>query len=214
MDRVHPNDMAVKRAYDASRRRSQAEARRRSVLAAARRQFVEFGITEATIGGIAEAAGVSSQTVYAVFGSKGGLLIALLDELEAQVDSAGFAAAIDAAADAGVQLELIVRYHCDLFERGLDLIELARRSSSDPVVGGFVDEGNRRRRDACLRWARSWRRSGALRDDVTVTTAADLLWVHCGADVFAAFVLGCGWDRVRLERWLVATLRSLLLEVR
>jgi AcrR family transcriptional regulator len=207
--------MAVKRAYDASRRRSQAEQRRRSVLHAARRQFVEFGITGATIGGIAEAAGVSSQTVYAVFGSKGGLLIALLDELEAEVDSAGYASAIDAAAgDAAAQLELIVRYHCELFERGLDVIDLARRSSSDPVVGGFVEEGDRRRRDACVRWARSWRRSGALRDDLAVTTAADLLWVHCGADLFVAFVLGCGWDRARLEQWLVATLRSLLFEMR
>jgi AcrR family transcriptional regulator len=206
--------MTVKRAYDASRRRSQAEARRRSVLDAARRQFVEFGITGTTIGGIAEAAGVSSQTVYAVFGSKGGLLIALLDQLEAEVDSPGYASAIDAAAgDAGAQLELIVRYHCELFDRGLDVIDLARRSSSDPVVGGFVDEGNRRRRDACVRWARSWRKSGVLRGDVTVTTAADLLWVYCGADLFAAFVLGCGWDRARLERWLVPTLRSLLLEV-
>lgn len=184
------------------------------MLDAARRQFVEFGITGTTIGGIAEAAGVSSQTIYAVFGSKGGLLIALLDQLEAEVDSTGYASAIDAAAgDAGAQLELIVRYHCELFDRGLDVIDLARRSSSDPVVGGFVDEGNRRRREACVRWARSWRKSGVLRGDVTVTTAADLLWVYCGADLFAAFVLGCGWDRARLERWLVPTLRSLLLEV-
>lgn len=207
--------MAVKRAYDASRRRSEAELRRRSVLAAARQQFVESGITGTTIVAIAEAAGVSPQTVYSVFGSKGGLLIALLDELEAEVDSAGVASAVEAAAgDAGAQLEAIVRYHCELFERGLDLIDLARRSSSDPIVGGFVDEGNRRRRDACLRWARSWRRTGALRDDLTVTTAADLLWVHCGADLFVAFVLGCGWERARLERWLVATLRSLLFEIR
>ncbi len=203
--------MDVKRAYDASRRRTQAEARRRSVLDAARRQFAEAGISRATIAGIADEAGVSAQTVYAVFGSKGGLLIALLDDLEAQVDSAGYAAVIDAAGGAGEQLDLIVRYHCELFERGLDLIELARRSSSDPVVGPFVDEGNRRRRQACVRWVRSWRRSGALREDVDPKTAADLLWVHCGADLYAAFVLGCGWDRARLERWLVATLRALLL---
>jgi AcrR family transcriptional regulator len=156
---------------------------------------------------------VSPQTIYAVFGSKGGLLIALLDQLEADVDALGYASAIDAAAgDAAAQLELIVRYHCELFERGLDVIDLARRSSSDPVVGGFVNEGNRRRREACLRWARAWRKAGVLRDGVTVRTAADLLWVHCGADLFAAFVLGCGWDRERLEHWLAVTLRSLLLD--
>jgi AcrR family transcriptional regulator len=165
-----------------------------------------------TVTEIAREASVSPQTVYAAFGSKAGLLLALLDDLEERVSSERYGRAIERTAEPEEQLRLIVQFHCDLFEAGLDLIELARRSSTDPTVGRFVDEGNRRRRTACLSWAGAWHASGALRPDLDVTSAADLLWVHCGADLYAAFVLGCGWDRDRLERWLVETLRRLLLE--
>lgn len=181
------------------------------MLEAARELFVSSGFSQTTIEAIAATAGVSPQTVYGVFGSKASLLLALLDELERTVDARGYAASIDAAGDAGDQLRLIVEFHCELFHRGLDLIELARRSSADPSVGQFVDEGHRRRRAACERWVASWHEHRALRPDVDLRTAVDLLWVHCGPDLYAAFVLGCGWKRQRVETWLVERLRSSLL---
>ncbi len=169
-------------------------------------------MAETTVAAIAHEAGVSQQSVYAVFGSKAALLMALLDELERQVDSAEYAAAIETAADPWEQLALIVRFHCDLFEQGLDVIELARRSSSDPAVRRFVQEGDRRRRVACEGWVERWRARRVLAADLDARTAADLLWVHCGADLYSAFVLGCGWDRARVERWLVNTLGVLLFD--
>lgn len=202
----------LRRRYDVTRRRRHAEERRRAVLDAARRQFVDQGVPATTISGIAAEAGVSPQTVYAVFGSKAGLLVALLDDLEARLDSPGYAKAIADAGTAAEQLALVVRFHCELFDQGLDLIELARRWSGDPAVGQFLDEGDRRRREACTGWVRSWRRSGALRRGLDVATATDLLWVHCGADLYSAFVVGCGWKPSRLEAWLVGTLRALLLD--
>jgi TetR/AcrR family transcriptional regulator, regulator of autoinduction and epiphytic fitness len=205
-----PSELPTRK-YNAPRRRTKAEANRRSVLEAARGLFVTSGFSQTTIETIASAAGVSQQTVYAVFGSKAALLLALLDDLERSVDAVGYAASIDAAGDAGEQLRLIVEFHCELFERGLDLIELARRSSADPSVGQFVEEGHRRRRGACERWVARWRRQRVLRPDLDARTAADLLWVHCGPDVYAAFVLGCGWERPRIETWLVERLRTSLL---
>ncbi len=181
------------------------------MLKAAQELFVTSGFSQTTIDAIASAAGVSPQTVYGVFGSKASLLLALLDDLERIVDAGGYAACIDAAGDAGEQLRLIVEFHCELFDRGLDLIELARRSSADPFVGQFVDEGHRRRRAACERWVARWRTEGVLRPDLDARTAVDLLWVHCGPDLYAAFVLGCGWERARIETWLVERLRSALL---
>lgn len=183
------------------------------MLKAARELFVTSGFVQTTIDAIASAAGVSSQTVYGVFGSKASLLLALLDDLERAVDAGGYAASIDAAGDAGEQVRLIVEFHCELFERGLDLIELARRSSADPSVGPFVDEGHRRRRAACERWVARWEKERLLRPDVDADTAVDLLWVHCGPDLYAAFVLGCGWERQRVETWLVERLCISLLAV-
>lgn len=204
-------DGAQRRGYDAPRRRAKAAATRQSVLDAARRLFVEAGIVETTVATIAAEAGVSSPTVYAVFGSKAGVLVALLDDLERAAGAASYMEAIDAASDARERLGQIVAFHCRLFETALDVILLAQTSSADPRVRPFVEEGDRRRRAACERWVAGFQSAGDLRPGLDAATAVDLLWVHCSPEVYAGFVVGCGWDRERFEAWATGTLRALLL---
>ena len=69
----------VKRSYDASRRQAAARENRRAILAAATRLFVDPGYAGARMSDVADAAGVSVPTVAAHFGSKKGLLSAVLD---------------------------------------------------------------------------------------------------------------------------------------
>ena len=205
------SDAVPRRPYDAPRRRVQAQATRRSILTAARRLFTADGIVATTVGAIAGEAGVSPQTVYALFRSKAGVLLALLDELEHSVDSAERATAIAAAPSPHEQLTQIVAFHCELFERGLEVIDIVRRTSSHPEVRPMWEEGQRRRRAACEQWVRQWDAVGALRPGLGVAAATDLLWLHCGDDVYAALAAGCGWPRHQIERWLVETLTVQLL---
>ena len=69
----------VKRSYDASRRRASARQTRRAILDAAAELFVEPGYAGARMADVAEAAGVAVPTIAAHFGSKKGLLSAVLD---------------------------------------------------------------------------------------------------------------------------------------
>lgn len=62
------------------RRESQKAGRRKRILEAARLLFMERGYEAATIEAIAEAAGVSSVTVFNHYGTKGGVLLALVGE--------------------------------------------------------------------------------------------------------------------------------------
>ena len=68
-----------KRAYDASRRQEQARANRAAMLAAGRSLFLEHGYAPTTMKMVAAEAGVSTQSVYQVFGNKPGLVKALVD---------------------------------------------------------------------------------------------------------------------------------------
>src|SRR5918999_4915845 len=68
---------AVKRKYDSSRRREQAEVTRHEIASAARRLFALNGYAATTLAAIAAEAGVAEPTVYAVFGAKKGFLLAL-----------------------------------------------------------------------------------------------------------------------------------------
>lgn len=67
------------RRYDGSRRQAEARARRLRVIDAATSLFLAHGFGDTSIQRIAEEAGVSVQTVYAVFGSKAGILHAAID---------------------------------------------------------------------------------------------------------------------------------------
>lgn len=205
------SDVDHRRPYDAPRRRAKADATRQAVLNAARQLFTADGILATTVTAIAREATVSPQTVYALFRSKAGVLLALLDELEQSVDAAARATAIESAPSSHEQLELIVAFHCDLFERGLHIVEVVRRTSSHPEVRPAWEEGQRRRRAACEGWVRQWETSGALRPGLGVGPATDLLWLHCGDDVYSGLAIACGWKRRQIQRWLVETLDAQLL---
>src|SRR5262245_41207405 len=68
-----------KRAYDSTLREEAAAATRSGVLAAAKALFAKRGIDAVTIAELAEKAGVSASTVYALFKSKEGVLLALIE---------------------------------------------------------------------------------------------------------------------------------------
>lgn len=61
-------------------REQQKENRKRSILSAARQLFLESGYDGTTIDGIAEAAGLSGVTVHNYYGTKSGVLMALVAE--------------------------------------------------------------------------------------------------------------------------------------
>src|SRR3954451_404362 len=67
-----------------SRRERQAQVTRDEILAAARRLFAERGYTRTSVREIAQAAGVSPQTVYDSVGSKSQLVARLNDVIDAE----------------------------------------------------------------------------------------------------------------------------------
>ena len=72
-----PSGGEPRRRYDASGRRARAEERRAAVVSAARRRFLADGFAATTMAGVATEAGVSVESVYRWFRSKGGLLEAV-----------------------------------------------------------------------------------------------------------------------------------------
>ena len=73
-----PRQVRVKRAYDSSARKGASEATQRRILEVSRRLFSRGGIDGVTIAAIAGQADVAASTVYALFGSKAGILRALM----------------------------------------------------------------------------------------------------------------------------------------
>jgi AcrR family transcriptional regulator len=202
----------VKRTYDTTRRRQAAARTRERMLAAARREFAERGFPATTVEEIAEAAGVSPQTFYTAFGSKRGVLFALLDNMPAAADPAAHAAALAAAPDAKQQLALLVDYRLRLYAGSLDVLEAVRAAATqDADVEAVWIEGEDRRRRNQQKLLSSWYAHGDLQPGLTRRRADDVLWALTGPDVYRLFVVERRWGRETFRDWLIDLLRRELL---
>jgi AcrR family transcriptional regulator len=194
----------VKRSYDTTRRREAAERTRERMLGAARHQFAERGFSATTVEAIAEAAGVSPQTFYTAFGSKRGVLFALLDNMPAAADPAALAKTLAAAPDAKRQLALLVDYRLRLYAGSLDVLEAVRAAAAhDPDVAAVWSEGEERRRRNQQALLSSWHAQGDFRPGLTRRRADDVLWAMTGPDVYRLMVVERGWGRKAIRDWLV-----------
>jgi AcrR family transcriptional regulator len=193
----------VKRRYRSTRRREQAEETRRRILAAARGLFVADGYGSTTIDAIAEEAGVAVQTVYAGFGSKAAMLMALLDQLAQEADLPRLQKGLAAASgDPRRQLREALAFTGRMYSAGFELIDLARTVSGvEPDLERMWEAGEQRRYEANSRLVAEWARAGALRPGLSARAATDLLWAVGGPDTYRLLVNGRGWsERSRIER--------------
>lgn len=202
----------VKRPYRSPKRRSQAEDTRRQILSQARLLFVESGYGRATIAVIAAAAGVAPQTVYAIFGSKRGILMALLDQLAVEADPATLARSLeDAAGDEPRQLRALLAFNIRFYSAGIDLIDVARTVQGvEDDLRAMWQEGEARRRRSVAGVVTDWERAGALAPGLTAAIAADLLWALSGPDVFRLLVIERDWDQRQFEEMMAGMLEQTL----
>jgi len=202
----------VKRRYHAPRREAQAAATRRRILDAARRRLTGAGWTGATMTSIASDAGVAVQTVYAVFGTKGAILAALLDDLEDAARTRADRETGKVTADPIGQLRRIVAFNRRLFELGGELIEVAQGSRAvDPDLAANVTEGHRRRRRAQEPTVEAWARRGALREGLSSSEALLTLWAMTSPDVHRLATAEGGMTGMDYEAWLTGVLARELL---
>jgi len=125
------------RKYDSSKRQAQAEARRTHILKCAARMLADATNDEFRLEDVAQAAGVSVQTILRAFGCKDGLVVATL-ETEAP-DSVDFTSFANIEVD---DLETFVRTVFSVYDKIGDLVihALAEEHRS-PIFQRSLDVG-------------------------------------------------------------------------
>ena len=113
------------------RRRRDAEHNRARVLAAARTAFADAGLDATRVEDIAAAAGVGVGTIYRGFGDKGGLVAALLDERERELQEAILRGPppLGPGADAAGRIAAFVDALVDLLEENAIMLAFSENSS-------------------------------------------------------------------------------------
>jgi AcrR family transcriptional regulator len=201
--------MAVKRT-GSTYRQEQAAATRQRIASAARKLFGERGYGATTLAAIAAEAGVAEPTVYAVFGSKKGLLLALRQQMHAEVELPKLTAEANAAPDARRKLEGWARLLRRQMERSYDVIVAHREAAR---VDSAAAEEHRVVLDSRAGVMHELVRDLApdLRSDLNVQTATDILWAFSNEEIYRELVQERGWSPDRYEAWMARTLKQQLL---
>lgn len=210
----HPG--AGGRRYDASGRRAQAARRHEAVLVAARTRFLTDGYAGTTIAGVAADAGVSVDTVYKAFAGKAGLVRAVHARalagdgpLPAQQRSDALRESLAPAALVAAWGELLA----ELMPRVGPVLLLVRDAAAgDPGVRELLDDLDADRHRRMDDNARHLEEAGALREGVTRTAAADVLWTWSAPELYELYVLRRGWSAARYGRHAAEAMTALLLD--
>lgn len=211
---------APTRTYDSPLRRDQAARTRRVVLDAARSLFLDQGYAATTIRDIATRAGVSAETIYAVFGSKRELLRSILDVAIAGDDAPvpildrPWVAQLRATPRIRARLRILAREGARILERRAPIDTLLRSAAdADPAIARLRAETVAQRvagQRALLRLVIAGEAT-RLRPGMTEQRATDVLIAIGSPETWQTLVGDCGWTADAFAVWYAETLERLLL---
>jgi AcrR family transcriptional regulator len=191
---------------------SRAHGTEQRILDAANRLLLEKGYHGVGLEGVAESAGVSRQTVYDRFGSKGGLLKAMIARNEEQAGLPTRLAKVFAQPD-GLSmlrsfLDAVVAVEPQVYPQSR-LVYAARMS--DPAAAEMWRWRLDSRRAGIGRIFDLLAAEGRLRPGVSKEEAADVAWAIASPHQYEYLVVERGWSLRRYRKHLESTIAARLL---
>src|SRR4051794_29407901 len=160
----------------ASLRERQAQLTQAEILKAARRLFAERGYTRTSVRDIAEAAGVSAQTVYDSIGSKQALVLRLNDLIDAEASVPEIAGGAATSDDPAVVASTSAKITRSILEHCGDIIRaLVTGAFAEADLQIVLDEGHRRHVAGARMAVERLRAMNALDESLDVHQAVETL---------------------------------------
>lgn len=206
-----------RRPYRSKIRSEQAEQTRARVLAVSRKLFVEHGWTKTTIAGIARSAGVSTETIYAIFGTKAVILEHLIRDalrgaspatpLMEQPEPRAILSGTD-------RIEQIRRFSASItaaLSRVAPLVAVARTASErEPEMRALYLALHAGRRRQLAMVVEALTRSGPLPGGMSTAVATDHMARLVSPELFLLMRDVEGLDDPAIAAWIEAILTHLL----
>jgi AcrR family transcriptional regulator len=193
-------------------RERQAELTRNEILLAARRLFAERGFTRTSVRDIAQAAGVSAQTVYDSIGSKAAVVARLNDLIDTEAGIGAIVGTVVASRDPQQVAALSARITRSMLENCGDIIRaLVTGAAAEPDIQAVLNEGHRRHLEGARMVVGTLLDMKALAHPAEADSASETLAAI--TDFRFALVLSesYDWSLDRIEEWMTTASRDLLL---
>jgi AcrR family transcriptional regulator len=210
------NSAPAKRRYDRSGRQRDATERQERIIDAAHARFLNDGYGATSIEQIARDAGTSTQTVYAAFTNKAGILrrvvdvaiagdhadVAVIDRSQPQ----SVFSEPDVAMRLGVAIEVAIAIH----SRSAHLIAMTQSlAGSDAAVRELADDLEQQVRIDAERFLRA--AEELLRDDLPMSQLVDITLVITGPMSWHRLVNERGWTVDEWRTWALDAMQHLVI---
>jgi AcrR family transcriptional regulator len=201
-----------------TRRAQQARATRRRILDEASRLFIAQGYAATTLDQIAKGAGVAVQTLYFHFGNKATVLKEAVDVLAVGDDEPvplldrSWAERVRDEPDGRRALAIWLRTSRAILGRIAPIMTIVRDAAgSDPEMAAQWRTNREQTYTAQRVFAQQLSDKRALRPELTVDRAADIVFCLASIEVYLLCTVERGWTPAQWERWMTETLAAALL---
>jgi AcrR family transcriptional regulator len=206
------------RRYNSAGRQEQARQSRWRTLQAAREMLLARGYAATSVPAVAEAAGVSPQSVYKAFGNKAGLLKTVFDVSIAGDDEPvpmtqrPALRRVQDEPDPRRKLHLYGLFVADTATRHAPIQLLARTAAAtDPEAAATWEQLCSERLRGMTMFATAFADKGHLRPGVSRDDARDLLWTYNSPETYDLLVNHRGWTAQQYGAWIADSLTHALL---
>ena len=211
-------DHPPKRKYNSSRRQVQARETRQQIVESARTLFFTRGYSGTTIDAIAQAAAVSSETVYSIFSNKRNILSHLMnisvggDDQPIRLLERPEPQAVLHESDQHRQIAMFSQGITEILARVAPLFEVLRSAAkTEKDIEDLLNHLLKERLENMTTFARQIAGNGSLREGMEVLTAAELIWTITSPEIFLLLTRDRNYSKQQYSAWLQATLTRLLL---
>lgn len=202
-----------KRTYNSSNRQAQALLTKNRILSASSDLFAEQGFEGVTIDFIAQKANVSAPTVYALFGSKKGILRALMDEALPSQQYQSLVEESLTSNNARKVLLMGAKIARVMYDAERTQMSIFRGASMIATELKELELEREERRYHRLETAIAIiDRLKSLKPGISPGKARDIMWAYTGRDIYRLLVIERGWSSDDFEQWLGETLIENLLQ--
>src|ERR1700733_6744682 len=196
-----------KRAYQSPTRQRQADETRTRIAAAARKLLEEHGYAGMTMEAVAQKAGVAVATVYAVFGSKTGILSEILDAARFDDSYQNLVREAMHTTDRRERIRSPARIARRIYESEHSVLDLLRGAGAvAPVLAQSESERECSLYDTQRGMIQYLVRPRTLPRGLDLQHARDILWSLPSRDLYRLLVRDRGWTAQQYEDWLADTL--------
>jgi AcrR family transcriptional regulator len=214
-----PKLKSTKREYDSSRRQAQANETRRHILEAARKLFTERGYAGATAEAVAAEAGVSAQTIYAIFKNKKKLLVSLMNVSPATgvedltpMPARAKVQAVAQERDQRRQLQMFAEVVAGNLNQVAAVFEVITDAARiEPDFERIVQKLDKQRLEHMTLAVQQIAANGPFRENIDETRARDTVWTLTSGEVFLLLTRDRGWSKEQYAEWLADMLSRALL---